>query len=100
MSEQPSFRRDPRRLAMIASLAVAVLMLVGKLSAWYITGSTAILSDALESVIHLFATGIAAFGLWYAAQPADAEHPYGHGKIAYFVTAIEGFLIFVAAIAI
>lgn len=85
---------------MIASLAVAVLMLVGKLSAWYITGSTAILSDALESVIHLFATGIAAFGLWYAAQPADAEHPYGHGKIAYFVTAIEGFLIFVAAIAI
>lgn len=85
---------------MVASLIVAVIMLVGKLTAYYITGSTAILSDALESVIHLFATGIAAFGLWYAAQPADPDHPYGHGKIAYFASAFEGFLILVAAIAI
>jgi hypothetical protein len=89
--------RDQRRIAMAASLVVAVLMLVGKLTAFVITGSTAILSDALESVIHLFATGIAAVGLWYAAQPPDSAHPYGHGKIAYFSSAFEGLLILVAA---
>jgi cation diffusion facilitator family transporter len=85
---------------MIASLSVAVLMLVGKLAAYYITGSTAILSDALESVIHFFATGIAALSLWYAAQPPDTAHPYGHGKIAYFSSAFEGLLIALAALAI
>lgn len=92
--------RDPRRVAIGASLAIAVLMLGGKVAAFYMTGSTAILSDALESVVHIFATGIAAFGLWYAAQPADPEHPYGHGKIAYFASAIEGALILAAAVAI
>lgn len=92
--------RDQRKVAMAASLAVAVLMLVGKLAAFSITGSTAILSDALESVIHLFATGIAAISLWYAALPPDPAHPYGHGKIAYFSSAFEGILILVAAIGI
>lgn len=90
-------RHDPRKVAMAASLAVAVLMLVGKLAAFLITGSTAILSDALESVIHLFATGIAAASLWYASLPPDPSHPYGHGKIAYFSSAFEGIFILVAA---
>ncbi len=92
--------RDQRRVAMAASLGIAVLMLVGKLAAYFITGSTAILSDALESVIHLFATGIAAVSLWYAARPPDPAHPYGHGKVAYFSSAFEGLLILVAAVAI
>ncbi|HYE95052.1 MAG TPA: cation diffusion facilitator family transporter [Rubricoccaceae bacterium] len=85
---------------MTASLAVAVLMLIGKLAAYALTGSTAILSDALESVIHLFATGGAALSLWYAAQPADPRHPYGHGKIAYFSSGFEGALILLAALGI
>ncbi|NNF59459.1 MAG: cation transporter [Rhodothermaceae bacterium] len=85
---------------MQVSLAVAVLMLVGKLAAYVITGSTAILSDALESVIHLAATGIAALSLWYAAQPPDRQHPYGHGKIAYFSSGFEGALILLAALGI
>jgi cation diffusion facilitator family transporter len=85
-----------RRRAMGASLAVAVLMLGGKLAAYVLTGSTAILSDALESVIHLAATGIAAVSLWYASQPPDAQHPYGHGKIAYFSSGFEGALILLA----
>jgi cation diffusion facilitator family transporter len=85
-----------RKRAMGASLAVAVLMLAGKLGAFALTGSTAILSDALESVIHLAATGIAAVSLWYAAKPADEQHPYGHGKIAYFSSGFEGALILLA----
>jgi len=75
-------------------------MLAGKMTAFFITGSTAILSDAAESVIHLFATAFVGFSVWYAFQPADMEHPYGHGKIAYFATGIEGLLILVAAICI
>jgi cation diffusion facilitator family transporter len=58
------------------------------------------LSDAAESVIHLFATGFAGFSLWYAATPPDPDHPYGHGKIAYFASAVEGTLILIAAVII
>ncbi|PSQ95921.1 MAG: cation transporter [Bacteroidetes bacterium SW_9_63_38] len=82
------------------SLGVSVLMLVGKLTATVLTGSTAILSDAAESIIHLFATGFAGFSLWYAATPPDPDHPYGHGKIAYFASAVEGTLILIAAVVI
>jgi cation diffusion facilitator family transporter len=86
-----------QRWAMTLSLLVSFVMLVGKLTAAYLTGSTAILSDAAESVIHLFATGFAGFSLWYAATPPDPDHPYGHGKIAYFASAVEGTLILLAA---
>jgi cation diffusion facilitator family transporter len=98
-STRASVERD-RRWAMGLSLAVSVLMLVGKLAATYLTGSTAIFSDAAESVIHLVATGFAAFSLWYAATPPDPDHPYGHGKIAYFAAAVEGTLILIAALGI
>lgn len=83
-----------------ASLIVAVLMLVGKISAYWITGSTAILSDAAESVVHIVATGFAAFSLWYSTRPADRTHPYGHGKIAYFSAGFEGALILFAALVV
>lgn len=89
-----------RSRAMTASLLVAVLMLVGKMTAFGLTGSTAILSDALESVIHLVATAIAGFSLWYAAQPPDEQHLYGHGKIAYFSSGFEGALILLAGVGI
>ena len=85
---------------MMASLLVSFLMLAGKVTATYLTGSTAILSDAAESVIHLFATGFAGFSLWYAATPPDPGHPYGHGKIAYFASAVEGTLILLAALGV
>ncbi len=96
----PTTDKDYQRPVMMASLAIAFLMLGGKMAAWLITGSAAILSDALESVVHLFATGFAAFSLWYSMQPADEEHPYGHGKVAYFSSGFEGFLIAIAALSI
>lgn len=91
---------DPRRRAMSLSLAVSFLMLGGKLTAYFLTGSAAIFSDAAESVVHLLATAFVGFSLWYAFQPPDTGHPYGHGKIAYFSSGLEGMLIIVAAIAI
>lgn len=89
-----------KRVAMSISFAASFLMLTGKLSAYYLTGSTAILSDALESIVHVFATGIAGFGLWYADKPADRGHPYGHGKVVMFSIGFEGLLIFGAALVI
>lgn len=88
------------KIAMTSSLVVAVFMLVGKCTAYSITGSAAILSDAAESVIHIIATSLAGFSLWYSMRPADANHPYGHGKIAYFSAGFEGALILVASFAV
>lgn len=90
-------RRDPRYIVMAASVAVAGLMLIGKFAAYAFTGSTAILSDAIESVVHVVATGLAAFSLWWSHQEACERHPYGHGKIAYFSAGFEGALIVAAA---
>ena len=89
-----------KTVVMGASLVASVVMLVGKLGAYYITGSSAILSDAAESVIHGIATGIAAFSMWYTQQPASKKHPYGFGKLAYFSAGFEGALILSAALVI
>ncbi len=93
-------RRDPRKVAMATSLFVSLLMLAGKLGAYFLTGSAAIFSDAAESVIHVIATAFVGFSLWYAVQPPDRGHPYGHGKIAYFSSGFEGSLILAAALSI
>jgi cation diffusion facilitator family transporter len=82
------------------SFAVGFLMLVGKVGAWWITGSAAILSDAIESVIHVAAVTFAAFSLWLSQRPASERHPYGYERIAFFSAGAEGALIIVAAAAI
>lgn len=86
-----------QRYAIALSLAVGFLMLAGKVYAYFLTGSAAILSDAAESVVHVFAVGFAAFSLWLAQQPPDRSHPYGHEKISFFSAGMEGGLIIVAA---
>ncbi|MCI0650795.1 MAG: cation diffusion facilitator family transporter [Planctomycetes bacterium] len=91
---------NQRTFAISLSLAAALAMLAGKWAAFTITGSQAILSDAAESVVHLAATAIAAFSLWYSLQPADQQHPYGHGRIAFFSAGLEGGLILLAALAV
>ena len=66
------------------SLAVGLLMLDGKWYAYSITNSTAILSDAAESVVHVAAVAFAVFSLWLSLRPADDRHLYGHDKISFF----------------
>ncbi len=87
-----------QKFAMRISLAVGVLMLLGKSYAYLITNSAAILSDAAESVVHVLAVGFAAFSLWLSFKPADSDHPYGHDKVSFFSAGIEGGLIVVAAL--
>ncbi len=71
-----------------------------KAVAWYVTGSVALLSDALESIVNVIAAFIAYFVISYAQKPADNDHPFGHHKAEYFSAVIEGILIVVAALLI
>lgn len=88
-----------RRLA-FWSIPVALAVTGLKLAAWSVTGSIALLSDALESVVNIVAAFIAYGAIAYAQKPADADHPFGHHKAEYFSAVIEGVLIVVAALAI
>ncbi len=82
------------------SIAVGLAVLALKTLAWHLTGSVALLSDAIESIVNV-ATAIAALvAIRFAAQPADANHPYGHHKAEYIAAVAEGALIIVAALAI
>jgi cation diffusion facilitator family transporter len=89
-----------RTRAGLLSLVVSILLLGAKYQAYRMTGSTAILSDALESIVNVVAAVFALGGIAFAAQPADRNHPYGHGKIEFFSAAFEGGLIAFAAVLI
>jgi len=94
-----SLRNVPRAEARAAtmSLALSVLLLGLKLTAYLFTGSSAIFSDALETVVNVVAAAFALYALSVAHTPADKSHPYGHGKIEFVSAALEGLLIIVAA---
>jgi cation diffusion facilitator family transporter len=89
-----------RLWAMTLALLVGCLLMAVKFVAYYITGSTAILSDALESIINVVASGFVLYSIYLSHQPPDKTHPYGHGKIEYFAVGFEGALIILAAGAI
>ena len=99
---QATFEAEKRlRLrAGLTSLFVGSILLGTKFFAYWLTGSAAIYSDALESIANVVAAAFALAGLRFAAQPADREHPYGHGKIEYFSAVFEGGLISFAAVLI
>ncbi len=82
------------------SVVVGVLVLGAKSYAWHCTGSVALLGDALESIINVVAAGLVVWALRFAAQPADDEHPWGHGKAEYFSAGVEGTLVVLASFAI
>ncbi len=84
----------------IGSLAVGLVVLALKLLAWRVTGSVALYSDAMESIVNV-ATALAALAaVRIALRPADANHPYGHHKAEYFSAVMEGVMIVVAALLI
>ena len=82
------------------SIAASLVTLLLKFGAARITGSVGLFSDAVESSANVIAALTALFALWYAAHPADREHPYGHRKIEFFSSGIEGGLILAASASI
>ena len=76
------------------------LLLITKMFAYFLTGSVAILTDALESIVNVVAGFIGLYSLYLSAKPRDADHPYGHGKVEFLSAAIEGSMIFIAGLLI
>lgn len=79
---------------------VGVVIFALKILAWYFTHSVAILTDALESTVNIVSAFLGLYSLYLSAKPKDSDHPYGHGKVEFLTSAIEGSLIFVAGLLI
>ncbi len=77
-----------RRIAFIG-----IVLFIGKLIAWKLTNSDAIFSDAMESIVNVVSAFMGLYSLYLAAKPMDKDHPYGHGKVEFVTSALEGFLI-------
>jgi len=84
----------------VGSIIVGIVVFAMKLLAWRMTGSVALYSDAVESIVNVVAAGAALYAVQLAQKPADREHPYGHHKAEYFAAVLEGALILAAAFAI
>ena len=82
----------------VGSLLVGVIVLGLKTLAWWITGSVALLSDALESTVNLTTAFAALIAIRVAQRPADANHPFGHHKAEFFSAVLEGVMIIIAAL--
>lgn len=89
-----------RARAGLISLCTSLVLLAVKFEAYRRTGSSAVLSDALESIVNVLAALFGLGSIVYAGLPADRNHPYGHGKIEFFSAAFEGGLIAFAALLI
>ena len=98
MSIPSSIDFTARKKAAWVSFFISFIVIALKIYAFQQTKSIAIFSDALESIINVVTSLIAVFVIRYSSQPADQEHPYGHGKSEFFSAAFEGGLIFFAAL--
>src|SRR5207248_1704657 len=79
------------------SLAVSAVVLALKFAAYWLTGSVALYSDALETIINVVAAAGALVAVWFSKQPADANHAYGHHKAEYLSAVVEGALVLATA---
>ncbi|MCK8778416.1 cation diffusion facilitator family transporter [Rhizobium sp. NTR19] len=82
------------------SIPISVAVIGLKMLAWWVTGSVALLSDGLESIVNVATAIIAYFVIRYAQRPADHDHQFGHHKAEYIAAVVEGMLIVVAAMLI
>lgn len=90
---------DIRKYAWL-SIAASILTMALKFGAFLLTDSVSLFSDAVESVVNLAAGFIALLAIIQARRPADRGHAYGHGKVEYFSSGVEGVLICLAALGI
>ena len=84
----------------IGSILVGLVVLGLKTFAWWLTGSVALMSDAMESIVNVATAVAALIAIRIAARPADRDHPYGHHKAEFFSAVLEGVMIIVAALLI
>ncbi|HPL06611.1 MAG TPA: cation diffusion facilitator family transporter, partial [Bacteroidales bacterium] len=78
----------------------SVLIFAGKLTAYFLTNSVGILTDALESTVNVVTGFITLYAVYVSLKPKDENHPFGHGKAEFLSASIEGFLITIAGLII
>lgn len=105
IDEHPRALRQARAPGLIlrwglVALAVSVALVAIKFTAYVLTSSTAILSDALESVVNIVTSGFTVYAVWLGNKPGDEDHPYGHGRVEYFSVGLEGLFIIAAGLSI
>ncbi len=93
-------KTQPLRRAALIAFIISLLLLTAKFIAFFLTGSKAVLSDAIESIINVVTGAFLVFSIRVSTRPVDANHPYGHGKIEAFSAGFEGGLIVLAGIMI
>ncbi|RJR36454.1 MAG: cation transporter [Deltaproteobacteria bacterium] len=97
MASTATSQQKTRLIAISLSFIVGLGLMALKFYAYWLTNSSAILSDALESIINVVASAFALGSIIFAAKSPDPSHPYGHGKIEFFSAGFEGALIILAA---
>ncbi|WP_336689202.1 MULTISPECIES: cation diffusion facilitator family transporter [unclassified Chryseobacterium] len=80
--------------------AFGIILFIGKIIAWKLTNSDSVFSDAMESIVNVISAFMGLYSLYLAAKPKDEDHPYGHGKVEFVTSGIEGALIAIAGIMI
>ncbi len=100
MTDNHAREGRPARSYAMLSIAAALATITLKFTAYYLTGSVGLLSDALESIVNLVAAVAALGAITFAAKPPDSGHAFGYSKAEYFSSALEGMLILIAAISI
>lgn len=91
---------QPKKKAILISLCISVILMLAKFTAYFLTNSNAILTDAAESIVNVIASAFAFYSIYLSTLPKDENHPYGHGKVEFFSAFVEGVLIGVAGIII
>lgn len=91
--------KQQKRIILV-SLVTGIVLMMLKFSAYLLTNSNFVLTDAAESIVNVVASGFAFYSIYLASVPRDENHPYGHGKVEFFSVFIEGVLIGVAGIII
>ena len=95
ISETNRMKIRTMKFVLVAGIALMGL----KFFAFFLTGSNAILTDAIESIVNVIAGSFALYGVYYASKPKDEDHPYGHGKIEFLSAGFEGGMISIAGLA-
>lgn len=80
--------------------AFGIILFIGKIIAWKLTDSDSVFSDAMESIVNVISAFMGLYSLYLAAKPKDEDHPYGHGKVEFVTSGIEGALIAIAGMMI
>ncbi|MGV3509269.1 MAG: cation diffusion facilitator family transporter [Sphingobacteriaceae bacterium] len=91
---------ERQKKIILFALVISILLMLGKFTAYFITSSNAILTDAAESIVNVLASAFAFYSIYLSAQPKDINHPYGHGKVEFFSMFVEGILILLAGVLI